>query len=93
MARDCQSPSNPLVVAARHCPADLQSFNLWTAKRPAVQGRLEAAAVIEGEKANLFVPSYQPARDFVVASAVLLLSFAWLDGSVPRGTFIAPGCE
>ncbi len=93
-ARDCQSPSNPLIVETRHCPDDLQQFNLWTEKKPVVQGRLEAALVIEGDKANLFVPESRPARDFVVSSMVLLLSFAQLDRALPRGMFIGvPGCE
>jgi hypothetical protein len=92
-ARDCQSPSNPLIVEARRCPDDLQ-LNLGAVKKPAVQGRLEAAAVIEGDKASLFVPQSPPARDFVVSSMVLLLSFARLDRLLPRGTLIGiPGCE
>lgn len=93
MARDCHSASSPLVVAARHCPADLKQFHLGLGKKPVVPGRLEAAAVIERNKANVFVPSYQPARDFVVSSMVLLLSFARLDRP-PRGKLVGiSSCE
>jgi hypothetical protein len=92
MARDCESLSNPLIIAARHCPDDLREFNLWTQKKPVVAGRIEAASVIAWDKAKLFVPSNQPARDFVVSSIILLLSYAQLDR--PSGTLAGiPSCE